>query len=488
MSFQKCERRGVDTVSRIVAVTFAVILIAFANPCYADGWVDDWLDQSSSTSPSHFEGQKRGYFTAGNFSARWLNTNDYLFTAETPKIKAGCGGIDVFLGGFSFLDFEYLVDKFQRILQSAPAAAFDIALNVLCEQCSQTISKLEAFVDQLNQIQLDDCKASRAMVAKVMSPFADSETEKQKLAAIQNDFMISSGMANLAYENNKETEANDNLPITDLKQALAGCPQDLKDVFATSGSLIANLSEKIGLKNSGYVDLIRGYVGDIIILEGANIFTAAYVGPCEKNKKMRPDGFINGRAQARNASMACYEITDKNKDLENYVRTKMLTLANHIRYKQKLNQADLDFITANAFPVHRSLTLAVRMEQESLIVNELSIVVARAFAMRMLDDLYTKAYSLLTKGENLVSAQKSGKTERPSHECKVEMLDSAMQGLHEMQERILELQKGLAEHYKATQAETTTAMEIIERMEKFYSMQQDLVTGLVRNKHRDKGN
>ena len=107
-------------------------------------------------------------------------------------------------------------------------------------------------------------------------------------------------------------------------------------------------------------------VGVVIILEGANIFTAAYVGPCEKNKKMRPDGFINGKAQARNDSMVCYEITDKNKDLENYVRIKMLTLANHIRYKQKLNQADLDFITANAFPVHRALTLAVRMEQEKV--------------------------------------------------------------------------------------------------------------------------
>jgi hypothetical protein len=63
-----------------------------------------------------------------------------------------------------------------------------------------------------------------------------------------------------------------------------------------------------------------------------------------------------------------------------------------------------------------------------------------------------------------------------------------MQGLHEMEDRIPELQKGLAEHYKATQAETTTAMGIIERMEKFYSMQQDLVTGLVRNRHRDNKN
>ena len=38
------------------------------------------------------------------------------------------------------------------------------------------------------------------MVAKVMSPFADSETEKQKLAAIQNDFMANRLIA-ISYQN-----------------------------------------------------------------------------------------------------------------------------------------------------------------------------------------------------------------------------------------------------------------------------------------------
>ena len=102
------------------------------------GWVDDWLQQKTETSPGYFEGQKRGYFTGGSFSARWQQSNDYLFTAMPPKIKAGCGGIDVFLGGFSYLNFEYLVTKLQRIMQAAPAAAFDIALNVLWSRSIHT--------------------------------------------------------------------------------------------------------------------------------------------------------------------------------------------------------------------------------------------------------------------------------------------------------------------------------------------------------------
>ena len=74
------------------------------------------MQQKSSTSPSYYEGAKRGYHTGGSFSARWANNDDRLVTATLPRLKSGCGGIDMFLGGFSFLNVDY----FGTILTSSP--------------------------------------------------------------------------------------------------------------------------------------------------------------------------------------------------------------------------------------------------------------------------------------------------------------------------------------------------------------------------------
>ena len=89
----------------------------------AAGWVDDWLTQRAGSSPNYFAGQQRGYYSGGSFSGCWHNTTSYPVTVETPRIKSGCGGIDVFMGGMSFLNTNYLVNKLQTILSGASAVA-----------------------------------------------------------------------------------------------------------------------------------------------------------------------------------------------------------------------------------------------------------------------------------------------------------------------------------------------------------------------------
>jgi len=105
MSLLARTRTGRLVISIIVALLVGLLVGTIARA----GFVDDWITQKSETSPGYFEGQKRGYFTGGSFSARWPQTRDYLASFEPPRLKFGCGGIDAFMGGFSFMNFEYLV-------------------------------------------------------------------------------------------------------------------------------------------------------------------------------------------------------------------------------------------------------------------------------------------------------------------------------------------------------------------------------------------
>src|SRR3546814_13864971 len=77
---------------------------AGAPGAYAQSWAEHWFDNVTYTSPGSFEDQARGYVTAGGFSGRVDVHHDYLTSVTLPKVRAGCGGIDMFLGGMSFLD------------------------------------------------------------------------------------------------------------------------------------------------------------------------------------------------------------------------------------------------------------------------------------------------------------------------------------------------------------------------------------------------
>ncbi len=190
-----------DTRSKrlLILVALALILGLIVGTFARAGFVDDWITQHTETSPGYFEGQKRGYFTGGSFSARWPQTKDYLVSVEPPRLQFGCGGIDAFMGGFSFMNFEYLVQKLQRILQAAPAAAFDLALKTLCEPCSNVIKSMNAMSDALNHLQLDDCKAATVIAARAMDPFTDNAKIH---AEAQKDFSLERGIQDLGQKLN----------------------------------------------------------------------------------------------------------------------------------------------------------------------------------------------------------------------------------------------------------------------------------------------
>jgi conjugative transfer pilus assembly protein TraH len=149
---------------RLLLAGLTLAIAAGASPANAQSWAESWFDNVTYTSPGSFEDQTRGYVTAGGMSGRVDVHNDYLMSVTLPKVKAGCGGIDMFLGGMSFLDPDYLVQKLESILQAAPAVAFQYLLETLDEKMGNIISKMEAATNYLNSIQVNDCRLANRMV------------------------------------------------------------------------------------------------------------------------------------------------------------------------------------------------------------------------------------------------------------------------------------------------------------------------------------
>src|SRR5579864_1733488 len=85
-------------------LTFALVATtpnAFANTSgRMDTYFSNALGSASVTGPTAYKGQSMGYYTMGNLSMRAPQANLQLAGVQLPSIKAGCGGIDIFTGGF----------------------------------------------------------------------------------------------------------------------------------------------------------------------------------------------------------------------------------------------------------------------------------------------------------------------------------------------------------------------------------------------------
>lgn len=146
-----------------IALLFGIILAALCGPAKAD-WFSDLTDRIQTNSPAAWEGQKRGYFTGGGFGLRLKTSREPLLNIQPPRISAGCGGIDAFWGGFNYLRPEYLVQAFQNIMSAAPAYAFKLALQQLCDPCDDVMSALQQISQAANNLALDECGSAQALV------------------------------------------------------------------------------------------------------------------------------------------------------------------------------------------------------------------------------------------------------------------------------------------------------------------------------------
>ena len=61
------------------------------------------------TGPSAYQGQSAGYYSLGNVWTRFPQKSVAPFNLQLPSARAGCGGIDLFSGSFSFINASEIV-------------------------------------------------------------------------------------------------------------------------------------------------------------------------------------------------------------------------------------------------------------------------------------------------------------------------------------------------------------------------------------------
>ena len=123
------------------------------------------------TAPTAHLGQRRGVLTGGSVNARNRIMNESLWHFVPPSFDAGCGGIDLFAGSFSFISAEQFQNLLRAIAANATGYAFEVALGAMCKECLETMETLQKKIQALNQGFANSCQLAKGLVNDVADAF-----------------------------------------------------------------------------------------------------------------------------------------------------------------------------------------------------------------------------------------------------------------------------------------------------------------------------
>jgi len=436
-----------------------------SSPARAAGdWVEDWFDQSTSGGPSSLNTQERGYYNAGSFSGRWRMTNDYLLTVQPPRIQAGCGGIDLFGGAFSYLDSEYLVEKFQRIIQAAPAFAFELAMQEYCKPCSSAMQTMEQITDYLNSIQVNDCRMAKQVAALAVEGDTSVFDGMREKAA--QGKAIWEGVTKNTQDFADQTRSSGGASPVSQADAMAECPAVFKTVF-TNGSVVGNAAGLLDL--DAYADLARGLIGDVNVTydDATRQWIVMPVEPCAGNDQI--DGFdlVVGQMEKRapvagGTAGACTAASAS--PIANSIADKLTGIAAKMSVggAQLLSSDDKEFLGRAPIPLHNLLRDATARQNVNETVEALIYPLSTAYAARMFDDLHKMTRLVLSKASEVAQLQRHS-TGDPS-KCNVSFIEPALWQVRSMEQQSLKYREMAKANYAAQIADLNTNIQLARQM------------------------
>lgn len=148
------------------------------------------INYGNATAPGVYEGQTAGYFTGGGIYARTPVRNYSLVNIQMPQFRAGCGGIDLFTGGFSFINSQQFVAMLRNIGSNATSLAFMLALQVVSPQIKGVLAEINDWAQKFNQSQINSCQAAGAALGGALSLFGADESSctVQRVANLGEDY------------------------------------------------------------------------------------------------------------------------------------------------------------------------------------------------------------------------------------------------------------------------------------------------------------
>lgn len=146
------------------------LLLSLTIPAAHAGFLEDFYDSSSGagqanvTAAGIYESAHLNIATGGGFVYRAPRTDFTPFQFTPPKLSAGCGGIDLFMGAFSIPSKEEFLNYLRAIGSSLPGLAFQLALQTLSPDLSEQVTSFRDLIREYSSKFQDSCTAAQTLL------------------------------------------------------------------------------------------------------------------------------------------------------------------------------------------------------------------------------------------------------------------------------------------------------------------------------------
>ncbi|GAM71720.1 incF plasmid conjugative transfer pilus assembly protein traH [Vibrio sp. JCM 19236] len=156
------------------------LLLSSVAPTALASSINDKMDDAfnalmNTTDPASYDTARRGVLSGGQIYIKVPTKRANLVSATAPSIQAGCGGIDVYGGSFSYLNKDQFVQTFQAVGANALGYGVKLAIQSACPSCEQIMTSLEKTMQGINKMNIDSCNMAEGLV----NASADFATGKQ---------------------------------------------------------------------------------------------------------------------------------------------------------------------------------------------------------------------------------------------------------------------------------------------------------------------
>jgi len=146
-----------------------LVQVLFHDCCYGlkadlENFFNKMGSVSNSTSGGAHHDQSAGYYSGGGLTIRNRARNTQFATLQLPHTNAGCGGIDMFNGGFSFISSAELVNALKSIGSSAASYGFMLAMKTFAPSVQSVMAELQDMASKINQASMNSCEMAATLV------------------------------------------------------------------------------------------------------------------------------------------------------------------------------------------------------------------------------------------------------------------------------------------------------------------------------------
>ena len=387
-------------MNRHYFVAATLFLILLSSNIYADVGSDmnnfftDMGYNSNVTPPGVYEGQAAGYFTGGGLVMRAPSRNFQLASMQAPSYRAGCSGVDLYGGGFSYINSDQLIAALRNVGQNAVSYAFMLGLRVISPQIANVLEWVREKAEMINNLNINSCEAAADLVGSFVGIDAKENSQCVLTRYGNGDSMEEARQACGAGGQRNSTLAGSNLNQIAFTNGNIAWRVMWNNLFLRNDKRLMEMMMNL----SGTVILDKDLNNESAPL---NVITLPSILTTQRAELL--NALLNGSQSidiqgcvSDNTEMDCTSLTTKtvglgnNNGLKDRVAVIMNGIANKIRSRQALSASELGLLGATRIPIYKILNVASAMSSTvvSSQAEKYADIVAKDILFAYINDLF----------------------------------------------------------------------------------------------------